>query len=688
MRQVFIMKNLLRLSLILIPAIAAFNLLADNKGEIFPYLTTGIVEYSGENPFRTQTVGLMTLTREQDAASGNWNYTTKYNSVLTLGNNQKSVQFTPPPLMVTCGPDRRRIVGGMDILRNFGTVGNAALERTGRPDYSGSRRVKLKMDTTEFYPSTPTFKVSYTSASSKKLGKCLIASAVSDMFACKVPDSDVLLTGTYRVIVVCDPKMENLYFRFCIFNSAYGAEKITVADNFWITDSNASPVDLADILPDIVDMGKTFPATSEQAVNSVGAPIQPWIVHALAIRKYMDTVAGVIVEGNPNPLPVIAVGTILTIDAAVSVGTKMLFAGWDKATGYNASDWAWPGIPSLIGNFGGWGAAQTINLATGKDTVNVQNWKTTGGDIASIAAFFYSFTARGAEIAGIKLIDKFTKVPASVKTFLNISSVRNIIEMINRNGIIIKGINIADGLKSIYDGINNQIKIWSPPAPGGLVFTKGRHPQVFDAVYQAGDNSFMINRQFKYRIPVPPAEFKAICRSVDNNHGFGYSLAGRIGEHYAAADSINAALNISDRFLGSVAFGNPDGIPAGCAPAPGYRSHPDAPAQAFPYCFNIDFTYNFDAGKDNVLRAVCNPQIGFIRAVPGKAMTGTWELDVQAQESGVPSGLDANARHLALEWPYYSQIRPVASALNYGEAAAFCMLLQSSGIKLNNLIAE
>ncbi len=680
------MNYFLRLTVIMIAAIAAFSLHAANKGEVFPYVMTGIVEYSGENPFRTQSVGIMTLTREQDAASGNWNYTTKYKSVLALGNNQESVQFTPPPLMITCGPDRRRIIGGMDILRNFGTVGNAALERTVRPDYSGSRRVKLKMDTTAFYPSTPTFKVSYTSVNSRKLGRCLIASAVSDMFACKVPDSEVLLTGTYRVIVVSDPKMENLYFRYCIFNSAYGAEKIVAADNFWITDSNAKPIDLTDILPSIVDMGKTFPATAEKPVDSVGAPIQPWVVHALAVRKYMDTVSSSVVEGNPNPLPIIAIGTILGIDAVVSIGTKIIFAGWDKATGYNASAWAWPGIPSIIGSAGGWGAAQTINLVTGKNTANVDNWKTTGADIASIAALIFSFTTKGAEIAAIKLIDKLPRVGAYLNTYLSVNSISRIIDFINRNDKII---NVIDGIKTILEAVNNQINIWSPAASGGLNFAPGSYPSVTEAVYNQADNTFLLNRRFTYRVPVTPAELKSICRSVDNNRGFGYSLAGRAGEQYEAADKIDAAMNISDRFLGSVAFGNPSGIPAGCIPAAGYRSHPDALPQAFPYCFNINFTYNFDIGSDKLLRANCKPQIGFVPAIPEKAQAGEWKLDLQRHPlEKAPAGLEANVRHLAAEWPYYAKTRPVAAALNYGEAAAFCMLLQNSGIKLDKLVAE
>ena len=673
--------------LLLLAVMSAYpsaNLRAADKGEVFPYLMTGIVEYTGENPFRTQSVGMMTLTREQDAASGNWNYTTKYKSVLTLGNNQESVQFSPPPLMVTCGPDRRRIIGGMDILRSFGTVGNAALERAPRPDYSGSRRVKLKMDTTEYYPSAPTFKVSYTSVTSKKLGRCLIASAVSDMFACKVPDSDVLLTGTYRVIVICDPKMENLYFRYSVFNSAYGAEKITAADNFWITDSNGKPIELADILPSVVDMAKNFPSTAEKPVDSVGARIQPWIVHALAVRKYMDTVSSAVVEGNPNPLPVIAIGTVLAIDSVVSLGTRILFAGWDKATGYNASAWAWPGIPSLIGNAGGWGTARIINLVTGGNTVNVSNWKTVGGDIGSIAALIFSFTTKGVEIAAIKIIDKLPRVGAYLNTYLSVNSISKIIDFINKNDRII---NLIDGGKSIWDAINNQANIWYPSSPGGLVFAPGSYPPVTEAVYNPADNSFLLNRQFIYRVPVTSSELKAIYRSVNENHGFGYSLAGKIGEHYATDDKISVAMNVSDRFLGSIAFGDPAGIPAGCVPAAGYRSHPDALAQAFPYCFNINFTYNFDIGKDKMFRAACNPQIGFVPAVPEKAKSGEWKSDLGASEK-TPAGLQANASHLVAEWPYYAQTRPVAAMLNYGEAAAFCMLLQNSGIKLNKFVSE
>ncbi|MHB9138777.1 MAG: hypothetical protein ACYC4Q_05175 [Victivallaceae bacterium] len=400
----------------------------------------------------------------------------------------------------------------------------------------------------------------------------------------------------------------------------------------------------------------------------------------------MDTVSSAVVEGNPNPLPVIAIGTILGIDAVVSIGTKIIFAGWDKATGYNASAWAWPGIPSIIGSAGGWGAAQTINLVTGKNTANVSNWQTTGADIASIAALIFSFTAKGTEIAAIKLIDKLPRVGAYLNTYLSVNSISRIIDFINRNDKII---NVIDGIKTILEAVNNQINIWSPAASGGLDFAPGSYPLVTEAVYNPSDNTFLLNRQFTYHVPVNPAELKAICRSVDDNRGFGYSLAGKTGEHYEGADKIDAAMKIADRFLGSVAFGNPAGIPAGCVPSRAYRSHPDALAQAFPYCFNINFTYDFNIGKDKMLRANCKPQIGFVPAIPEKAQAGEWKLDLQKHPlEKVPDGLEANARHLIVEWPYYAQTRPVAAILNYGEAAAFCMLLQNSGVKINKLVAE
>lgn len=708
------MKHLFRLLLLSVTALAAFNLCAESKRELLPYLMTGITEYSGENPFRTQSVGLMTVLREQEANGGDWNYTISYKTVLTAGNNQGSVEFKPGPLMVSCGPDRRRMVGGMDFLREFGMLSNNAMDKVGRPDYTGSRRVKVPMNLSEFLPASPTFKVTYKSATSKTLGPCLIVSAVSDMFSCKIPDSDGFLTGTYRVLIIADPQMNDLYFRFCSFNSSHNSEKMNTTDQFWITDSDAKPVDMADLIPIIESMGKTFPSSLEKFPDSAGVPPQPWIVHAMTVRKYMDTIAGAAIEGKPNFIELATVGSILAIDAVISLGNKMVAYGVERATGYQLP--VWGGIPSFVGDKLGWAAAAGVNAATGKNTANVDNWRTTGGDLASLAMIPFAFTNPGKAMDAFQLINK---LPAGA------AAATNVILQINRGGKIIqmtelqgKIINVLDGAKAIYEAVNNQIKIWNPQATaggaapgggptgssppgggqyvggiksssvaGGFSFVPGNYPAISTAIYNPRDNSCLINNQFTYRIPVEPSAFKYICQSVANNHGFGYSLAGSVREHYSALDNIGMALNISDRFLGSVVFGNADGIPAGCSPAASYRSHPDALQQAFPYCFNVNFVYRFDIGKDKMLYADGTAQIGFVQAEPEKARQGIWEPDDVAQKSGnIPAGLEANGRHLAEEWQYYAKTPPVSAVMRYGESAAFCLMLQKNGINLNNFV--
>lgn len=713
------MKHLFRLILLSVTVLAALNLCAESKRELLPYLMTGITEYSGENPFRTQSVGLMTVLREQEAAGGDWNYTISYKTILTAGNNQGSVEFKPGPLMVSCGPDRRRMVGGMDFLREFGMLSNNAMDKVGRPDYTGSRRVKVPMNLSEFLPASPTFKVTYKSATSKTLGKCLVVSAVSDMFSCKIPDSDGFLTGTYRVLIIADPQMNDLYFRFCSFTSSHNSEKMNTTDQFWITDSNAKPVDMADLIPIIESMGKTFPSSLEKFPDSVGVPPQPWIVHAMTVRKYMDTIAGAAIEGKPNFIELATVGSVLAIDAVISLSTKMVAYGVERTTGYNLP--VWNGLPSFFGDKVGLAAATGINAATGKNTVNVESWRTTGGDLASIAMIPFAFTNPGKAMDAFQLINKIPKgVIVAENVILQINYGGKIVQMTDK---MATAVGIIDGGNSLREAYNNQVKIWNPQgatggaAPGGgppgsgppgggtsgggqyvggiksstvaggFSFVPGNYPAISTAIYNPRDNSCLINNQFTYRIPVAPSAFKYICQSVANNHGFGYSLAGSVREHYAGLDNIGMALNISDRFLGSVVFGNSAGIPAGCSPAASYRSHPEALQQAFPYCFNVNFVYRFDIGKDKVLHADGTAQIGFVPAEPEKARQDIWEPDHAAQKSGyIPAGLEANGRHLAAEWQYYAKTPPVSAVMRYGESAAFCLMLQKNGINLNNFV--
>ncbi len=673
-----------------------FSQAADKKGEVIPYLMTGVTEYSGENPFRSQSVGLMTVVREQTSNGGNWNYTIKYKSALTSGNNQASFQFSPPPLMISCDSDRKRMVGGMEFLRDFGALSNTAMDKVGRAEYSGSRRVKVPLDLSDCLPASPVFKITYKSAVSRTLGNCLVVAAVSDMFSCKIPDSDGILTGTFRIVVVGDPTLNDLYFRFCSFTSSHNGQKMNTADQFWITDANAKPVDLTDILPIIENFGKTFPSTMEKIPECAGVPPQPWIVHAMTVRKYMDAVAGAAIEGKPNFIELATVGSILAIDATISLANKALAAGVEYTTGYKIP--VWGGIPSFVGDKVGWLAASGVNAATGKETLNVKNWSTTGADLASLAMIPFSFTAPGKALDAIQLINKLPAgATVAANVILQINKGGKIIQMTELQAKIINGL---DAIKTIYEAYNNQKEIWSPQpgsgqyvggiksssVAGGLSFAPVSTMAIQRAEYIRSDNALLINGKYKYLIPVTPAEFDRLCRVVADRAGFGYSLAGAVPEHYAGADNIGQALNITDRFLGSIAFGDTAGIPAECVPAATYRSHPDALQQAFPYCFKINFNYRFEPGSDNLIHVVNDAEIGFIAALPEKAQQKKWELDTAAQSKAIPAGLAANGKHLADEWQYYSQTAPVLAARRFGEAAAFCVMLQKSGIKLDNFM--
>ncbi len=344
----------------------AVNTAAAVGNDIFTYVAAGTCEYNGKTTFRVQNAGMMTLTRQKTATG--YAYTFLTDTRISVGDKQGDAESKSPPIVVLTDPDNRKLTGGYDCLKNFGLVGNTALSMAGKRDYNSTdwTRVSLNMDTTPFYPAKPVFKISYAKVNNPQLGQCLISTAVSDLFICKVPDEKQAMVGKFRIVLVTDPEQHNLYYRCSGFEASLGSEKINAKDNFWIVSPDSGrPVDLSDAMAAIEKM---MPAggAPDQAVTASTGTVPAWVIHALAVKKYMDVTSGAVLEGQPNIAPLIAIGGLLLVDSAVSAGSELL--SWAVKKAFDKDIATYKGIPNYLGQAGGWGAAAVYEKATGNKT--------------------------------------------------------------------------------------------------------------------------------------------------------------------------------------------------------------------------------------------------------------------------------------------------------------------------------
>ena len=683
----------------------AVNTAAAVGNDIFTYIAAGTCEYNGPTTFRVQNAGMMTLTRQKTDTG--YAYTFLTDTRIAVGDKQGAAESKSPPVVVLTDSSNRRLTGGYDCLKNFGLVGNTALSMAGKRDYDAKdwTRVTLNMDTTPFYPSKPVFKISYAKINSQQLGQCLISSAVSDIFVCKVPDEKQLMTGRFRIVLVTDTEQHNLYYRCSGFEASFGSEKINAKDNFWlVSPDSGKPVDMSDILAEIEKITPPVGAPDGTVTASTGT-VPPWVVHALAVKKYMDVTSGAVLEGQPNIAPLIAIGGFLLVDSVVSLGSELLTYTVKKA--FNKDIPTYKGVPNYIGQAGGWGAAAVYEKATGNKT-DREKWKTVGGDIADIAAIFLPGSAKAFGLTldkgakwGIRIIDaaKESKVLQIGKYGITWAASEAIGKLFDAKTVIGKAIDYLwpEGQKPkpfqpggpgvSYTGTGGGQS--SGGVSGGLTFSlAGLAPVIRSAVYDYQNNQFIINGSSHYQLPLPPSETAAIFDAVKANQGFGYSQAAPVNWHYPANDSIGRNLKQCDWYLGSLAVGMTENVPDGCVPDPDYKPVRTT-ADSLPFCFQADFNYQFGTDADRLYCKKSNVSIAMVPVLMDKARQGIWERDEAVAASGkVPECLEKNARHLVSRWNYYAATPVVSAVIKYGETAVFAEILQQQGVKLSSLAAE
>ena len=666
--------------------------LQKEQEKTFSYIACGTFEYNGDKNFRMQNAGVLNVLKKK-AQGGKFSYTFFSNTNVMVGDQQAAAEAKSPPLVVLRDPANKRLTGGLKCLENFGIVGNAALKQVKHPIIADgqSRRFELSMNTTGYYPSQPAYNISYKKLNSKTLGKCILVTATSDFFTCRVPDSNLYMSGVFNIVMICDPTLETMYYRASGFEARLGSEQVNVKDSYWITLDGEAPAKLDDIQPQLNQaLASIYLPGRGKLLSNTNVP--PWSVHALAVRKYMDVTAGAVIEGKPNFAIMATVAGVLLIASAVSFASEILAEV--------AGTPVYEGIPSYIGQAGGWGSAQIYSAATG-EKVDTSKWQSYGGDISDIVFLFVNVGKGGLKVAGkmgkwgYRLLKKmpyalkFGRHALSWKKFNKLNKffqVKTVLSKIHKAYQAWFGKSSLSGkYQPPSSGQSGLVgSKYGPSPPGGLTFEGDAIPlKIYSAEYSKITNTLILNKQLIYQSPVPATELIALANAIAVDSRFGFSLAGKINGGYNKPDTIYHNMKKCDQFFGNIVYGRTTELPAGYQTVNNY-----IPVQAvnFPngqLCVNFNFIYKFKQTDNKLIRKSTMMQINMLSAKKSKTNPGTWKF--RKQQPKVPAAFKQNAMHLIDNLENYATMPAIKNCFDYGEIAAIFRTLKANNINLSKL---
>lgn len=705
------------LSLILLTAFAMFPeaLAKDGDPEVFSYISCGTCEYNGKTNFRVQNAGQIDVMR-QKVAGDDFAYTFMTRTRMMVGDNQQNADVESPPFVVARDKANSRLTGGLDCLQDFGTVGNEALSLTKSRVITDNkwRHYDLPMGTTQFYPSQPGVNVKYQYIESKTLGPCILTTAATDFFVCQVPEEKTYVSGLFKVVMVSDPTMRNMYYRCSGFEARSGTEQINAKDNFWMA-SNATgePVDISDIRK-LLDAELASIYMPDKGILKTDALLPRWAVHALSVKRYMDTVTGAVIEGQPNFAIMATIAAVLLVDSAVSLGSEVLAWGVKKTTGKDIP--TYPGIPNLIGQGIGWGGSKIYEKTTG-EKADTEKWKKVGGDVTDILSMFIPSGAlkKGVQIVGkgVKIVDSATDAFRIGKKALS----HKVVETIG------KFFNWKTGIQKIMDYGPKVLDLWSgggkgnstgtggssgggqTPSgpggsggqvgggtgstgpPGGITFEgEAGTLKVSNVKFVPESNKFVINDNISYNNPLTAEEMAAVMRHVAKDEKFGVSLGGRIdGESNDPV--IRKLFETCDRFLGNVIFGRTDKIPEGCQADPKANLATVSADKRGTICVHFIFDVPVALAGKQLARGASSIKIEFLPNDPEKAKSGVYaHADKAVMDKAALEVYEKNKA--SFNEVYYISQPAVAKVADYAEAVAFARLLRKNGIDLNSTASK
>ncbi len=674
------------------------SLPASVEPEVFSYISCATFEYSGQNNFRFQNAGVVDVSRQR-LPDGDYGYSISSNTDMMAGENQANAEIASPPLLLMRDAGNRTITGGFDCLKEIGEIGNRALSLSQAKVITDNkwRHYDLPMNPTVFYPANPGFTVKYEAVNSRKFGHCLLITAVSDFFVCSVPGEKQPLTGIYKVVMLSDPSLRNMYYRCSGYEARMGTEQVNIKDNFWLSDpETGEPADITDIRPQI-DREVSSIFMPDKGVLRSDCTAPGWALHAVAVKRFMDVSCGAVIEGQPNFAILVAVAGVLLVDSVVSTASELLAIGVKKATGKDIP--VYQGIPNFVGSKIGEGGAMVYEKVTG-NKADKETWKSVGGDLADIAAIFLSpaKAAKGLKMVGkglkfgVKAIDarKYDMAIRIGKYALSLETAQKIGKLFDIKTGVQKIKKLTDWMWGPSGGSGpGGVPGGGPGVPGGVMFEGDVVGlKLKDVKYQAADNSFVINGNVKYASPLPAEDMAAVLRQVETEGGLGLSLAGMMRGGINKENRLYHLLSICDIYLGNVIFGRLDQLPAGCVADPEYKASLPPENNPGAVCAVFNFRCKLNLDRDVLKRRNVILEVSLVPYSREKAeKDGVYEY-AEPKEKDMKA-LGAYEKNVGKFRPEFYLKQPViVKTIAVGEAAVFAMWMRAQGVELGKLAEE
>ncbi|MBN1256522.1 MAG: hypothetical protein JXA52_02315 [Planctomycetes bacterium] len=221
--------------------------------------------------------------------------------------------------------------------------------------------------------------------------------------------------------------------------------------------------------------------------------------------------------------------------------------------------------------------------------------------------------------------------------------------------------------------------------------------EITEAVYNREENKFLLNQKYAYRLPVELKEFAIILEAIsqDDRLGISYTTTKDFITFGKLSDRTVVARNLlkADLFLGGVVYGiqrqiGKQELPENYEPVVvGLEEIKTA------VCFSfVDYIFTLDPKSLEYTAFAPTMHITVVPLSKKHAADGGNLPDLELLEKGEGFGksfgveCQPNVEHILANREEYFKLPVVATAVRYGEAAAFARRLRDSGIDLAELL--
>jgi Mg-chelatase subunit ChlD len=364
------------------------------SSDMFHFEVITTTEYvDNEDHFSAQSEGVLVVEKRRNFDEYTYGYT--FESDVSMHNQKIEGNIVFPLVSLDRNSKSERFVGGHSLLRNPSLLANVALRQVRQNNHLTGKihEHRFHFKNTPEFPDGFSFSVQAKRQKVAQWGECVVALAIADPFDFEDPETGEKVIGDHRLLILLDPKMEDVIFLVSRFTAALadGSGKFQV-EGLMHRLEGEKVVLLQDIDGQFTEYFGNLRLSSDKPnfESNTGLPV--WAVHSLAVRDAADLVASAAIEGKPNFAVTATIGLILFVDTAVSATTGLL-----QQTG--TIDWKWDGIPSYLGQGIGLTAAKGWENAFDKE-VDEAHWQEFGGLGGDVASLFVPSSWMG---AGIKV---------------------------------------------------------------------------------------------------------------------------------------------------------------------------------------------------------------------------------------------------------------------------------------------